>query len=131
MRKLTSVTWVSGAVLGLAVIATLVVATSSQAETVTVTGTLIDLYCYAQDKNDTGMNHGESQECARACVKYTGMPVGILTEEGRTYEIAGPWVANNNAKIAPFITQRARVTGPVSLRDGMPTIAATELASLK
>lgn len=131
MRKLTPLTWVSGAVLGLAVVAMLVVATSSQAETITVTGTLIDLYCYTQDQNDTGMHHGGSQECAWACVKYTGMPVGILTAEGRTYEIAGPWVADNNAKIAPFITQRVRVTGPVSLRDGMPTITATALETVK
>ncbi|MGC4080645.1 MAG: hypothetical protein QM736_00630 [Vicinamibacterales bacterium] len=101
----------SGILLGLVIIATLMATTSSQTATITVTGTLIDLYCYAQDKSDTGMHHGESRECAWACVKYTGMPVGLLTAEGRTYEIVGPWVADNNARIAPFITQRVRITG--------------------
>ena len=131
MRKMTPLTWATGVVVVLAMIAALAVRTSGQGETITVTGTLIDLYCYAQDKNDTGMNHGQEKECAWACVKYTGMPVGVLTAEGRTYEITGSWVANNNAKIAQYITQKARVTGPVSLRDGMATINATELVPLK
>jgi len=131
MRKMTPLTWATGLVVVLAMIAALAVRTSGQGETITVTGTLIDLYCYAQDKNDTGMNHGQEKECAWACVKYTGMPVGVLTAEGRTYEITGSWVANNNAKIAQYITQKARVTGPVSLRDGMATINATELVPLK
>jgi len=128
---MTPLTWATGVVVVLAMIAALAVRTSGQGETITVTGTLIDLYCYAQDKNDTGMNHGQEKECAWACVKYTGMPVGVLTAEGRTYEITGSWVANNNAKIAQYITQKARVTGPVSLRDGMATINATELVPLK
>ena len=131
MRKVTPLAWVTSLVVGLAMIAAWVVTTSGQADTITVTGTLIDLYCYAQDKNDTGMNHGQEKECAWACVKYTGMPVGILTAEGRTYEITGTWVANNNAKIAPYITQRVRITGPVSLRDGMPTVNANELTPVK
>ena len=89
MRKVTPLTWLTSLVVGLAMIAAWVVTTSGQADTITVTGTLIDLYCYAQDKNDTGMNHGQEKECAWACVKYTAMPVGILTAEGRTCEISG------------------------------------------
>src|SRR3954470_13599613 len=131
MRRGTPRAGATSLVVGLAMIAAWVASAWGQADTITVTGTLIDLYCYTQDKNDTGMNHGQEKECARACVKYTGMPVGILTAEGRTYEITGTWVANNNAKIAPYITQRVRITGPVSLRDGMPTVNASELTPMK
>jgi hypothetical protein len=130
MRKVAPLTWVAGLVGGL-IIAALAMTTSSRAETITVTGTLIDLYCYAQDKDDTGMDHGNAKACAWACVKYTGMPVGILTSEGRAYEIAGGLVAGNNAKLAPYITQRISITGAVSLRDGMPTITANDLTTVK
>lgn len=100
------------------------VAASAAGEAQTVTGTVIDLYCYTQRNSDTGMDHGDNRECAWACVKYTGMPVGILTDDGSVYELAGPVVADNNAKIAPYITKRVRVVGEVTLRDGMPTITA-------
>lgn len=125
-----SLKWVAGLVGVLALIA-FAAPRLGQAETITVTGTLIDLYCYAQNKENIGMHHGESKECAWACVKYTGMPVGILTGEGRTYELAGGVLANNNAKIAQYVTQRVQVTGPVTLRDGMPTITTNDLTVVK
>jgi hypothetical protein len=116
---------------GVLVVAALAMPRLGQAETITVTGTVIDLYCYTQNKNHTGMHHGESKECAWACVKYTGMPVGILTSEGRTYELAGEVVADNNAKIAPYVTQRVQVTGAIAMRDGMPTITTNEVTALE
>lgn len=130
MLKVTRLRLVASFVGGLG-LAALAVPASGQAETITVAGTVIDLYCYTQRKEHTGMHHGDARECALACVKYTSMPVGILTSDGRTYEIRGGLVANNNAKIAPYVTQRVRITGPVSLRDGMPTITADDLTAVK
>lgn len=130
MRKLTPFRWAAVA-LCVVVLAAVAAPTLGQGGTITVTGTVIDLYCYTQNKSNTGMHHGDSQECAWACLKYTAMPVGILTDEGRSYELAGGVVANNNAKIAPYVTQRVRVSGAVTLRDGMPTITTNEVTAVK
>ena len=108
-----------------------VVPALGQPETITITGTVIDLYCYAQNQEHTGMDHGGARECAWACLKYTGMPPGILTSEGRSYQIVGGLVANNNAKIAPLVNQRVTITGKLGALDGMPTISANDLTVVK
>ena len=43
------------------------------------------------------------QEGAKAPgrVKWEGQPVGLLTADGKLYQLAGPIVADNNAKLAP------------------------------
>ena len=97
------------------------------AKTETVTGQVIDLYCYTRNKNDTGMDHTVGRECAWACVRYEGQPVGLITAEGKVYQFAGGLVAKNNAKIAPHLAQTVTVTGEVTEKDGMLMIAADEV----
>lgn len=101
------------------------------AKTETVTGKVIDLYCYSLNKADTGMDHRSGRECALACVKYEGQPVGLLTSDGKVYQFAGGLVANNNAKIAPHLTHTVTVTGDVTEKDGMMMIAASEVKMVK
>jgi hypothetical protein len=105
--------------------------TSLFAKTETVTGQVIDLYCYSMNKADAGMDHRAGRECAWACAKYEGQPVGLLTTDGKVYQLAGGLVANNNAKIAPHITHKVTVTGTVTEVDGMPTIAANDVTMVK
>jgi hypothetical protein len=101
------------------------------AKTETVTGQVIDLYCYGMNKADSGMDHRAGRECAWACVKYEGQPVGLLTTDGKVYQLAGGLVANNNARIAPHITHTVTVTGEVTEKDGMAMIAAADLTMVK
>jgi len=97
------------------------------AKSETVTGQVIDLYCYSRDKAATGMDHRDGRECALACIKWEGQPVGLLTADGKVYQLAGALVAHNNAKVAPHLTHTVTVTGDVADRDGIMTITATEL----
>jgi hypothetical protein len=101
------------------------------AKTETVTGQVIDLYCYSTNKADTGMDHRAGRECASACARYEGQPVGLLTADGKVYQFAGGLVANNNAKIAPHVTHRVTVTGEITEKDGMPMIAANNVTMVK
>jgi len=101
------------------------------AKTETVTGQVIDLYCYSMNKADTGMDHRAGRECASACARYEGQPVGLLTADGKVYQFAGGLVANNNAKIAPHVTHRVTVTGEITEKDGMPMIAANDVTMVK
>ena len=93
----------------------------------TVTGRVIDLYCYSRDKAATGMDHPDGRMCAWACVKYEGQPVGLLTADGKVYQLTGPIVAGNNVKVAPHLTHVVTVTGEVTDRDGIMTISAADL----
>ena len=92
-----------------------------------VTGQLIDLACYSLDKANTG-NHHQHQglNCARACA-LEGFAVGILTADGRVYEITGEWTANSNAKLVPHMAQTVTLTGEVREENGKLTIAANDL----
>ena len=105
--------------------------TPAAAKTETITGQVIDLYCYSRDSKATGMDHRDGRECALACVKWEGQPVGLLTADGKVYQLAGDLVAHNNAKVAPHLTHTVTVTGDVVDRDGMLTIVASDLTMVK
>jgi hypothetical protein len=81
------------------------------ATTETVTGEVISLSCYFQNKANVG---AAGMVCAIATVKYEGNPVGLLTSDGKVYQLAGALVANNNAKMVPFLGHTVTITGDVS-----------------
>src|SRR5712691_9500515 len=102
-------------------------AATALAKTETVTGQVIDLYCYSRDKAATGMDHRDGRECALACAKWEGQPVGLLTADGKVYQLAGALVADNNAKIAPHVTHTVTITGDVTEKDGVQILTAGDL----
>jgi hypothetical protein len=81
------------------------------AATETVTGEVISLSCYFQNKANVGR---AGLVCALATVKYEGNPVGLLTADGKVYQLAGGVVANDNAKLVPYLSHTVTVTGDVS-----------------
>lgn len=98
------------------------------AASATVTGVLVDLLCYdVETKANAGMDHPMGRECAYSCAKWWGQPVGLLTSDGKLYQITGGLIANNNAKIAPHITHTVTITGEVGEKDGMPLLTADTL----
>ena len=97
------------------------------AATDTVTGQLIDLACYGQDKANTENAHkGKGMVCAQACARE-GFAVGLLTSEGKVYRVAGGLAADNNAKLVPHVAHTVTITGDVSENDGNLVIVANDL----
>lgn len=88
-----------------------VVTDPAAASTETVTGEVISLSCYFQNPANIG---SAGHVCALATVKYEGNPVGLLTADGKVYQMAGGLVANNNAKMVPFLGHTVTITGDVS-----------------
>ena len=114
---------------GLLVIAIVLAAMApARAATQTVTGQLVDLYCYnPTTKENAGMDHRQGRECAYACAKWEGQPVGLVASDGKLYQLAGELVANNNAKVAPHITHTVTITGEVAEKDGVLMLTASDL----
>src|SRR5215467_894347 len=98
------------------------------AATETVTGEFVSLSCYFQNKKNVGK---AGLLCAQATVKYEGNPVGIVTSDGKVYQLAGGLVANNNAKLVPLLSHTVSVTGEVSKKAGMMVIFADEAKDAK
>jgi hypothetical protein len=101
--------------------------THTFAENKTVTGKLVDLSCYGQDKDNTGNVHkGKGYNCGKACARE-GFPVGLLTSDGKVYQITGDLAAHANAKLVPHIAENATITGDVMEKGGITMITASDL----
>jgi len=94
------------------------------AETATVTGEVVSVSCYLQSKSNVGW---AGYVCAIGDVKWEGNPPGVLTKDGKLYQLTGPIVANNNAKVVPHIGHTVTITGDVTTHDGMMMLATTDL----
>jgi hypothetical protein len=93
-----------------------------------VTGILIDLSCYSQDKNDTGNHHHDKGlVCAQACARE-GFEVGVLTTDGTVYHVRGGLTDEGNAKLVPYMAQTVALTGKISKQEGQMVITSDELA---
>src|SRR4030095_337588 len=90
----------------------------------TITGEVISLSCYTNDKTEIGR---KGYTCALATIKWEGNPAGLLTSDGKVYQIAGGLAANNNEKLWALIGPTVTITGEVTQTPGfMPTIAAAD-----
>jgi hypothetical protein len=98
------------------------------AATETVTGEVVSLSCYFQNKKNVGK---AGLLCAQATVKYEGNPVGLVTADGKVYQLAGGLVANNNAKVVPLLSHTVTVTGEVSKKAGIMVISVDEAKTVK
>src|SRR5437773_6752963 len=98
------------------------------AKTETVTGEVVSLSCYFQNKKNVGK---AGLLCAQATVKYEANPVGLVTADGKVYQLAGGLVANNNAKVLPLLSHKVTLTGEVSKKAGIMVISADEAKDVK
>lgn len=97
--------------------------------TQTITGQLVDQECYSANKANRGVDHKmpeDTPNCAVTCAKM-GMPVALLTSDGKLYTVTGDLAANNNAKLVPHLSHTVELTGDVATAGGKNTIAATNL----
>ena len=94
-----------------------------------VTGRLVDETCYKQNKANTGVDHKMPEDtpgCAVTCAKM-GLPIALLTDDGKVYTVTGDLAANNNAKLIPHLSHKVELTGDVTRKGGAMTIAASNL----
>jgi hypothetical protein len=106
-----------------------------RAQTETITGKVVDLFCYDPKTGaNSGMDHKaigaagqEGRECATSCARWEGQPVGLLTSDGKIYQLAGGLVANNNAKIWPHMTETVTITGDIAEEHGISMLTASDL----
>jgi hypothetical protein len=105
--------------------------TSAQGKTETVTGKVVDLVCYARNKANMDMDHDAGRVCAKACIKWEGNPAGIVTAEGKAYQLTGPVLGKNNLKISEHIAHTVTITGSVFEKDGMTMLSAETLTMTK
>lgn len=78
----------------------------SEGKTKTVEGTLVDTQCYFKG-GFTGNDHGPMKACGTACAKG-GLPVGILTTQGKHYALVVPGPA-----VADHVGKTVKATGEV------------------
>jgi hypothetical protein len=96
-----------------------------------VTGKLIDLACYSQNKEDTANGHrGKGVICAQACARE-GFAVGLLTTGGKVYHVMGELAANSNARLVPQMGQVVIIAGEVKEKDGQMMIFGSDLKTVK
>jgi hypothetical protein len=108
-----------------------VLAAPAVAQTQTVTGQLIDMACYAQDKENTGNHHkNRGLICAQACARE-GFAVGLLTTNGKVYQVIGDLAVKRDAKLVPHMAQTVTLTGDVREEDGHMIIVASNLTTIK
>jgi acid phosphatase class B len=101
------------------------------AATQTVQGQVIDRECYLHDTvNNKGDNHKMPKDvaaCATICAKK-GLPLALLTTDGKVYTITGGLAADNNAKLIAHITHTVSITGDVTTdKDGKMSISSDAL----
>jgi len=104
MRKISSLLPLFGMLLILGLAAMLVAQEKSAAAKETISGTLVDLKCYAAGGFLTN-DHGGMAGCGTACAKG-GLPVGLVDENKKVHFLAVPAPA-----YADLVGQTLRLTG--------------------
>lgn len=87
-------------------------------EQVTITGHVIDVYCYST----LGAKGDSHKACATACAK-AGEPLAILTSDGRIYmPVSNKPGDPQNPRLLPFVEGEVTVTGMHRTVNGLHTI---------
>src|SRR5438067_890805 len=96
-------------------------AASEQGKEVTVKGEVLDMACYI-DHGATGAKHAD---CAKDCIAK-GLPVGIKSDDGKTYLIIGEHKPLN-AELADQAAKKITVKGKLTSSDGINMIENAEI----
>ena len=100
--------------------------TEAAAKPVTMTGEVVDLYCY-MGHGATGPDHAK---CANSCIKK-GLPIGFLSSDGTLYVITGKDHESANTMVADFAGKKSTITGTVREQNGMKAIEIATIAEAK
>lgn len=92
------------------------------AKTVTMTGEVLDMYCY-MDHGAMGPDHAK---CARTCIEK-GLPVGFKASDGSVYLVVGKDHEPINSTVAPWAGKKSTITAHLLDQGG---VKALELVSI-
>lgn len=92
---------------------------------VTIRGEVVDVLCYIAH----GARGAGHRDCAQQCIE-SGLPVGILSEDGKLYLAVGDH-APMNKELARHAAQTVEATGKVYQRDGVNLIQIDRVAVAK
>ena len=92
----------------------------------TVTGEVVDLGCYL----DHGAKGEKHQKCAMNCIKG-GMPVGVLTDDGKVYLVIGQHHKPANDQLADLAAKKVTIEGKVGTQNGVSIIVAEKIEPTK
>lgn len=96
-------------------------------EEVTMTGEVLDLYCYMQHPDDgQGAEHAK---CAKSCISR-GLPIGFMAE-GEVYLIIGSDHNSAAEMVAEFAGKESTITGIVITHHGVKAIELVSIAEPK
>jgi len=101
-------------------------AKKEEAKPVTMTGEILDLYCY-MDHKATGPDHAK---CATSCITK-GLPAGFISADGVVYLLIGKDHEPVNAMVAAFAGKKSTITGTVKEQGGIKAIELMTIADAK
>jgi len=93
---------------------------------VTMTGEVLDMYCY-MDHKAMGADHAK---CAQSCAKK-GLPIGFMSSDGTVYLILGKEHEPVNAMVADFAGKKSTITGLIRENGGIKGIELMTIAEAK
>lgn len=97
------------------------------ADSRTVSGKLVDLACYRMNSQNIANAHvNRGWNCGRSCA-LEGYPVGVVTSDGKVYQVIGELASHSNAKLQAHIGETVSITGDVSEKGGLTLISASNL----
>lgn len=99
----------------------------------TVSGKVIDKACYERNKKNADQKHVDRpiDECLTACAQ-AGLPLALLTSDGKVYQIVGALAENKNRKLIPHLTHSVRISGDVTVEeDGTLKISGTDVTMVE
>jgi len=103
-------------------------AKKDKAAPVTMTGEVLDLYCYmGHPESATGAEHAK---CASACIGK-GLPIGFLTADGTIYLIIGKDHESASAAVTEWVGKQSTLTGYVKEQKGMKAVELVSIAAAK
>ncbi len=92
----------------------------------TITGEVVDLGCYL----DHGAKGEKHAKCAEHCIS-AGMPVGVLTDDGKLYLVVGAKHKVLNKELAEYAAKKITVSGKVGTQNGVSLIVAEKYEAAK
>jgi hypothetical protein len=98
----------------------------------TISGQVIDKACYERNKKNSVQKHVDRpiDECLTACAQ-AGLPLALLTSDGKVYQIVGALAENKNQKLVPHLTHTVSITGEVTMdEEGALKISGTEVTMI-
>ena len=92
----------------------------------TVTGEVVDLACYLSH----GAKGDKHAKCAEHCIT-AGMPVGVLTDDGKLFLLVGEKHKTLNSELAAYAAKKITVTGEVGTQNGVSLMTVEKFEAAK